>query len=233
MHVVFFDTETTGIQPKTDYIVEIAAYDPIRDQSFESLVKPPIPIPVEASNVHGITDDMVANAPTFAEVGMQFAQFCSEDALLIAHNNDAFDVHFLRIEFSRHNIALPQWKYLDTLKWARKYRPDLPRHALQFLREIYGVEKNNAHRALDDVIVLHQVLEKMKDDLDYPTIYELMQQGQQDPNISTMPFGKHQGIPLEQVPKSYLSWLQKSGALDKEENNNLRKRLVELELISA
>ncbi len=44
---------------------------------------------------------------------------------------------------------------------------DLPRHSLQFLREVYGIEKNNAHRALDDVVVLYEVFQKMVDDLSY------------------------------------------------------------------
>jgi len=233
MHVIFYDTETTGIRSESDFIIEIAAFDPIRQQTFESLIKPPISIPAEATNIHHITNEMVADAPSFAEVGKKFIDFCTEDALLIAHNNDAFDVHFLRAEFKRSSLELPNWKYLDTLKWSRKYRPDLPRHALQFLRELYQIEKNNAHRALDDVIVLHQVFEKMKDDLDYSKVYELMQSHAPQKNVSAMPFGKHQGMPLEQVPKSYLSWLYKSGALDKEENEGLKKRLVELELISA
>ena len=94
---------------------------------------------------------MVKEAPLFKEVGPQFIEFCSGDVILIAHNNDAFDKLFLEAEFSRAGLPMPHWIFIDTLKWSRKYRTDLPRHSLQFLREAYGIEANQAHRALDDV----------------------------------------------------------------------------------
>lgn len=216
---IFYDTETTGIRSDKDRIVEIAAFDPTNNQSFVKLVKPGCPIPPEATAIHKITDDMVASEPDFSVVGVEFLKFCEGDVVLIAHNNDGFDLHFLRNEFARHNIPMPQLKFLDTLKWARRYRPDLPRHTLQFLREIYGIEANNAHRALDDVIVLHQVFAQMTDDLHIDEVYRLLNQPKP---ILHMPFGKHQGVPLKQVPKDYIQWLVSSGAFAKPENQELR-----------
>ena len=75
----------------------------------------------------------------------------------------------------RHVLELPNFTMFDTLKWARKYRPDLPRHSLQFLRQVYGVEKNRAHRALDDVMVLYEVFKLMVDDLPLEEALALMQ----------------------------------------------------------
>jgi DNA polymerase-3 subunit epsilon len=168
---------------------------------------------------------MVANALSFAEVGQAFINFCGKDAVLIAHNNDAFDRLFLDKEFERHSLSPHPWRYIDTLKWSRKYRPDLPKHALQYLREVFGIAANQAHRALDDVMVLQEVFSQMTGDLSLETILELMTQASQ---LSKMPFGKHQGKPLSEVPKDYVKWLNTSGAFDKKENEELMKAFEKL-----
>ncbi len=175
LYPVYYDTETTGIDSTNDRIIELAAYAPLSKKTFVSLINPQMPIPPEATNIHHITDEMVKEAPTFAEVGKDFATFCTEEGLLIAHNNDAFDKLFLEKEFMRNSLSLPTWKYLDTLKWARKYRYDLPKHSLQYLREVYGIPSNQAHRALDDVVVLHQIFSQMTDDLTWDQIISLLQ----------------------------------------------------------
>jgi DNA polymerase-3 subunit epsilon len=225
---IFYDTETTGIRAERDRIIEIAAYDPIEQRTFEMLVNPGIPIPKEASAIHGISDEMVAESPSFAVIGQEFVDFCTGDVVLIAHNNDNFDVHFLKHEFSRHELEMPEWKFVDSLKWARRYRPDLPRHPLQFLRELYGIQQNNAHRALDDVIVLHQVFTRMTDDLTIEQVYGLLNIPR---TVTHMPFGKHQGTPLAAIPKDYLRWLAESGAFEKAENQELRRSLETLNLL--
>ena len=219
MRAIYYDTETTGLSFDNDRVVEIAAYDQERDKSFVELVNPGIPIPAEATSVHNITNDMTAKADNFAAVGKRFIEFCDGDVVLIAHNNDAFDINFMFKEFARNNLIMPDWKFLDSLKWARRYRYDLPKHNLQFLREEYGIEANNAHRALDDVKVLYQIFKTMTDDLPIPTVYALMKQPRL---VLRMPFGKHKGKPLKEVPKNYVSWLSSNGALDKEENKQLR-----------
>lgn len=228
---IFYDTETTGIRAEKDHIIEIAAYDPVKNLTFEKLVNPGRPIPPDATAIHHITDAMVADQPAFDVVAKQFCDFCSGDVVLIAHNNDGFDIHFLRTEFSRHNMTMPEaWKFLDTLKWARRYRSDLPRHTLQFLREIYGVAANNAHRALDDVIVLHKVFSQMTDDLHISTIYNLINKPRE---LQHMPFGKHQGQPLAKIPKDYLKWLTGTGAFDKPENQELKACFIKLGLLES
>ena len=155
----------------------------------------------------------------------QFTNYCGEEAILIAHNNDAFDKLFLQFEYQRAKLPLPQWRYFDTLKWSRKYRSDLPRHSLQFLRETYGIAANQAHRALDDVHVLHQIFTRMTDDLPIETILNLIDQKTQ---IVRMPFGKHAGKNLSDLPKDYIVWLKGSGALDKKENDALREALEQV-----
>jgi DNA polymerase III subunit epsilon len=222
---IYYDTETTGIKPGKDRIVEIAAFDPERDLRFCTFTNPECPIPPEATAITHITDEMVKDAPRIKEALAAFAEFCSGEVVLIAHNNDAFDKPMLEAEFLRAGLPMPSWMFLDTLKWSRKYRSDLPRHSLQFLREAYGIEANQAHRALDDVLVLYQIFSRMVDDLTLKQILEAMSQS---PQVVRMPFGKHAGKPLSEIPKDYVAWLAQNGALDKKENAQLRETFEKL-----
>lgn len=230
MKPIYYDTETTGIRPDKDRIIELAAYDATTGRTFQSLINPGMPIPQEATSIHGITDDMVLSSPSFAEVGRSFAEFCGPDAALIAHNNEAFDKLFLQAEYKRHQLEMPAWPMIDSLKWARKYRSDLPRHHLQFLRQIYGIPENQAHRALDDVMVLYQVFSILIDDLSMETVLELLSSSS---TIQHMPFGKYQGKPLKEIPPDYIAWLKQQGALDKPENANLKQTFKQLGLLTV
>ncbi len=225
---IYYDTETTGVKPDRDRIIELAAYDPVNEKNFTSLINPNMPIPPESTAIHNITDDMVKSAPTFKEVAENFVAFCEGDVVLIAHNNDSFDRPFLEYEFQRHEVHLPTWTYLDSLKWARKYRPDLPRHTLQHLREIHEIPANQAHRALDDVIVLHKVFSSLIDDLSIEKALELLSATS---TIRNMPFGKHKGTPLQEMPKHYIGWLNTNGAFDKPENAELKSALEKIGML--
>ena len=229
MRTIFYDTETTGVRPGKDRVIEIAAYDPGnspgQEKSFCTLTNPACPIPPDSTAISGITDEMVASAPPIREALTSFLEFCSGDVVLIAHNNDAFDKLFLEAEFQRAGLEMPQWTFIDSLKWSRKYRSDLPKHSLQFLREAYGISANQAHRALDDCIVLQQIFSRMVGDLKPNQILGLLSQ---TPKIVRMPFGKHAGKNLTEVPKDYIAWLAGSGALDKPENALLRDTFAKL-----
>lgn len=229
MRAIFYDTETTGLRAKNDRVIELAAYDPELDKTFETFIHPGGPIPPEVTAIHGITDQMVKDAPSFADVALDFMKFCEGDVVLIAHNNDTFDVHFLRAEYERSGFQMPEWKFLDSLKWARRYRPDLPSHKLQTLRELYGIAENRAHRALEDVKVLTKVFFSMIGDLTISQVYSLLNKPRA---LQHMPFGKYQGKPLKELPRDYLQWLAGSGAFDKPENHDLKASLRQLGLIS-
>ncbi|PCI78169.1 DNA polymerase III subunit epsilon [Candidatus Aerophobetes bacterium] len=217
---IYYDTETTGVNTREDRIVEIAAFDKTNNTTFSFLVNPSMPIPPGASNVHHITDSMVKDAPTFDVIGKKFTEFVGENGILVAHNNDGFDLPLLKSEYARHGIEMPNAIFLDSLRFARKYRPDLPRHTLQHLREHYGFPANNAHRALDDVIILEQVFSTMIDDLSPSQVYELCMKKQE---VKTMPFGKHRGKLLSKVPKNYVKFLLDNGAFDKPQNEELKE----------
>jgi DNA polymerase-3 subunit epsilon len=224
LRAIYYDTETTGIKADRDRVIEIAAFDPVTGRTFEKMINPGCPIPAEATAIHHITNEMVQDCPSFGEIAAEFIEFCEGDVVLVAHNNDGFDIHFLRNEFSKAGMSFPPiWKFMDSLKWARRYRPDLPRHTLQFLRETYGYPSNNAHRALDDVIVLHQVFTSMIDDIAIDKVYALLNVQKE---IQHMPFGKHQGKPFKLIPKDYVVWLATSGTFDKPENQQLRECFI-------
>lgn len=227
---IYYDTETTGIRNDKDRIIELAAYDPVENRTFCKFINPGIPIPPETSAIHHITNEMVKDAPFFPTIAEEFVAFCPTNTVLIAHNNDAFDKLFLEQEFKRAGVSLPAFLYIDTLKWARKYRSDLPRHTLQSLREVYGFAENQAHRALDDVVMLHQIFSVMIDDLSIEKIIELLSV----PTVLVkMPFGKHQGKALSDVPKDYVAWLNNSGAFDKAENQQLKENFEKLGLLAT
>lgn len=228
---IYYDTETTGVRSDKDRIIEIAAFNPVDNTTFVHFINPGMLIPKEATAIHHITDEMVANAPSFREVGEKFLAFCPPTAVLIAHNHDAFDRLFLEAEFKRAELSLPTFPSIDTLKWARKYRSDLPRHTLQNLREVYGFPANNAHRALDDVIILHQVFSAMIDDLSMEQVLELLSAAPKP--LNRMPFGKYQGKAFSEIPKSYITWLASSGAFDKPENEPLKQALQQLQLFPS
>jgi len=107
--LVALDTETTGMDPTRDRIVEFAGvklHPDGRRETFRTLVNPKEPIPPEASHVHGITDDTVRDAPTFAETAREIILFLA-GADLAGYNIHRFDLPILRAELERCDMELP------------------------------------------------------------------------------------------------------------------------------
>lgn len=102
---LFIDTETTGLDNKAE-IVEIAIVDMDENIIFETLIKPSVPIPAQATAIHGITNDMVSSAPSFADVFNQVVEICSDKKLVFY--NAAFDMRVIRqsLPESSHNVFL-------------------------------------------------------------------------------------------------------------------------------
>lgn len=224
MHFVFYDLETTGLNIGSDKTVEIAAYHMAEKTSFSSFIDPGMPIPSEATRIHGITNEMVSGCASFNTVFLQFIEFCGKDAILVAHNNNRFDQPFMLAEANSHGITIPPWEYIDSLLWARKYRRDLPNHALQNLRNFYAIPPLQEHRALDDVLILATIFEKMTKGLSPEQVLTLAKQEGE----FRMPFGKYQGRHLDDVPESYLVWLEKKGALEDPQNSKIKEHLLSI-----
>jgi len=166
---IVFDTETTGLDPSGDRLVEIGALKiidgKITDQYFETFINPGMSIPFMASNINKITDDMVADAPSDTEVWKDFKEFIGEDSVLIAHNAE-FDMGFIRALCDREGLTqgdVPEC--ICTLKMSRTIFKGEKGHTLKKCAERMGVEYDTekAHRALYDVQVTAQVFQKMVD----------------------------------------------------------------------
>jgi DNA polymerase III subunit epsilon len=121
MQYIAFDIETTGFLPRVDQIVEIAAVKFIdfkAVEAFSSLVNPKIPIPLGAGRVHGITDEMVKDAPMIDSVLANFSAFCAGTPM-VAHNAP-FDTEFIKADIEKFETSGPTGPILDTCAMARK-----------------------------------------------------------------------------------------------------------------
>ena len=145
---VAFDTETTGFSPKNDRIIEIGAVkfrgngDILAVTNW--LINPGMPVPFYATEVNGITTEMVIDAPVFSTVWPAFSAFC-KDGILLAHNA-TFDVGFLRAEFERSGITPPALPVIDTLSLFRRWFPQAKSHALEPLAAYLGIHGETHHR---------------------------------------------------------------------------------------
>ena len=160
---VVFDLETTGLSPITDTIIEISAIKvkkgTIQDQ-FSTLVNPNRPIPYAATQVNGITDRMVADAPALKDALESFLAFIG-DEVLVGHNIHSFDMKFLNCamqEFYRRDLGND---YIDTLYMARRWVKELARHRLIDLAAHFHLSTQGAHRALNDCVMNQKCYEEM------------------------------------------------------------------------
>lgn len=158
---VIFDLETTGTSPQNCAITEIGAVKykngKIYDE-FCTFVNPEMPIPEKIVEITGITDEMVKDAPTIAQVYDKFMEFCG-DAVLVAHNA-AFDVSFLRAASEKLQKLL-KVTYLDTVAVSRYVNNDLNKHTLDSVAKYFDLGDFNHHRASDDARMLAMIFDKM------------------------------------------------------------------------
>ena len=168
---VIFDLETTGTSCRSDEVVEISAVKVVSGEivdEFSTLVNPGMPIPYYASEVNGITDDMVADSPTFEGVLRNFLEFVG-DAVLVGHNIHTFDMKFIQRDAQRYFGKSIGNDYIDTLQLARVYLPQLSHHRLVDLADYYGIDAEGAHRALNDCRMTQQVFEKLRLEMENPS----------------------------------------------------------------
>lgn len=158
---VIFDLETTGISCNNDAVIEISAVKVKNGKvvdEFSTLVDPERPIPFYASQVNGITDDMVEGSPVFEEALEAFLKFAG-DAVLVGHNIAAFDMKFINRDAWEYWNKKIGNDYVDTLRMARECLPQLKHHKLTDLASHYGLSVAGAHRALNDCLMNQKVFE--------------------------------------------------------------------------
>lgn len=159
-----FDTETTGLYPVNDRVIEIGAVrfskDGVQDQ-YSQLINPEMPMPYMAMKVNGITDTMLYKQPLFRDIYPQFKNFI-QDSILIAHNT-RFDISFINTELEKAQLPelkAPHVPAYDTVRLAQKCYPHLRKFNLQYLASVLIIPVYSAHRALDDARVCMEIFLK-------------------------------------------------------------------------
>lgn len=165
---VVVDLETTGATSSSDAITEIGAVKVRGGEvlgEFATLINPQTSISPFISRLTGITNAMVAQAPSIAATLPSFLEF-AHGAVLVAHNAP-FDLGFLRAASERHGLEWPRFRTVDTVALARKVVPrgEVPNHKLATLAQLFRAATPPTHRALDDaratVDVLHGLLARL------------------------------------------------------------------------
>jgi DNA polymerase-3 subunit epsilon len=186
LRLVSIDTETTGRDPAVDRIVELACViwqDGAIVERKAWLVNPERTIPKEASDVHGITDELVQGKPTFAEV-VDDVLASMAGAVPLAHNAE-YDRTVLLAELARIGRASAEppavrkaVDWVDSLVWARELHKLEKSRALGEVCQRLGIEIPRAHRALDDAEAALKVMLAFSVDVRVPRTYGALMQEQ-------------------------------------------------------
>lgn len=225
--LLFFDLETTGLDTERDRVIEFAGIKVFPDKTqerFESFINPERPIPAEVTQLTGITNEMVADAPTFQEL-MPALQKLMKDADLAGYNVINFDIPMLESEFKRCSTPMPGpagRSVIDPLEILKKHEVRTLSWAHQFyLDEAPG----DGHRSMEDTETTMKVLRaqirkyelsgsvaEIQQEIRYPYLdggRRLKQEGDQ----ILINFGKYRGKALSyirQVDPEYISWMREN-----------------------
>ncbi|MEE0858090.1 MAG: PolC-type DNA polymerase III [Acutalibacteraceae bacterium] len=155
---ICFDIETTGLSPNKDRITEIGAVRVKNGEildTFSTFVNPQMPIPAKITQLTGISDDMVCNAPLEDVAVQSFFDFCGENAILVAHNAD-FDTSFIRNSSERSGLSY-NYTSIDTLAIAKSILRDIKDYKLNTIADYLRLGDFNHHRATDDAEMLAKI----------------------------------------------------------------------------
>lgn len=212
--IIFLDTETTGNEPKKDFLCQLAYKTD--GETFCELYKPSIPIPPEASAITHITNKHVADKPAFKE-SKDYKKIKSlledKNSVMVAHNNK-FDFEIIK------NEDITPANTICTLRVARALDKNnvIPQYRLQYLRYYLDIDiEAEAHDALGDVLVLEKLYERLlkkimdEDNLDEEQAIEKMIDISSRPSLMNMfNFGKYNGKTVADVARAdpgYLEWM--------------------------
>lgn len=157
---IIFDLETTGLDPHSEKITEIGACR-VRGgkvvDKFQTFVNPGRHIPENITELTGITDDMVKDAPVIDEAIKSFIEFTGNYPTLVAHNA-RFDCSFIDAAINSLGIKF-DYRSIDTVALCKKAFPELPKVKLNIVAEHLGFTDFNHHRAIDDAVMLSRIFE--------------------------------------------------------------------------
>jgi DNA polymerase-3 subunit epsilon len=228
--IAFFDLETTGVQVATDRIVEISILKVFPNGNKESktwLVNPTIPIPAETTAIHGITDEKVADEPTFKQLAPQISELI-HNCDLGGFNSNRFDIPLLAEEFLRVEIDfdMENRKAVDVQNIFHRLEQ-------RTLVAAYGFycdkDLTDAHSAEADTLATYEVLlaqiekyDELENNVDF--LAEFSQRGGKFADMAgfirhneqgkeVLSFGKYRDVTLEQIWKDnpgYFSWINQA-----------------------
>jgi DNA polymerase III epsilon subunit-like protein len=231
---ILFDTETTGNQEQ-DRIIQIGAMivnnkDDI--EVFDELCQAPVPISIEAMEVHNITPEVLTDKGLYDEtdIALKILELNKKENYLIAHNI-SFDLTMLEKEGFVNHYTL-----IDTLRCAKHLLPDSPNHRLQYLRYalgLYQIEKSEAdklgitikaHDAIGDVLVMKLLLSKLVrlTQENFPGVnpmQKLAELTQTPVLMKTFKFGKYKDREIAEVineDRGYINWMRSNLDLDED-----------------
>lgn len=225
--LVFFDVETTGIDPFHDRIIEIGAVKLFPDgtkKEYHQMINPGIPIPAGATTIHNITDDMVKDKPYFGDLAEELRDIFF-DADLGGYNVKIFDIPILTTEFKRVGLDL-DYETMNIVDAMAIFKIKEPRTLTAAYKKYCGKELENAHSAVADITATIEVLEgQITHYGDLPTTPEALHEFcfPKDPDAFdaegklrfvdgklTINFGKNRGKSLQELALNdpyYLEWI--------------------------
>lgn len=225
--ICFFDLETTGVDVAKDRIVEIAIFKVYPNGNKESktwLVNPEMKIPFFATQVHGITDEKVANEPTFKELSGQVYNMI-KDSDLAGFNSDRFDIPLLAEELLRAGVDFDMKNRVSVDVQTIFHK--MEERTLSAAYKFYcGQSLENAHSAEADTMATYEILKAQlerypelendmkslsefttrKKSVDFAGFIALNDKGEE-----IFSFGKHKGVLVEKVLEEepgYFGWIQ-------------------------
>ena len=225
--LAFIDLETTGVNLSTDRIVEIAIIKVLPDGTKsvkQKLINPQMPIPKSSSDIHGITNDKVKDAPTFKQVANELKQFI-DDSDFSGYNSNRFDIPLLMEEFLRVGITIDMTnrRMIDVQHIFHMMEKRTLGAAYKFYCE---KELHDAHSAEVDATATWKILEAQIDRYEHlgNTLDTILQfTGEEkfvdfarrfimDNDVEVFNFGKHKGRPVTEVLRTepqYYDWMMK------------------------
>jgi len=227
--ICFFDLETTGINTAKDRIVEmsIIRVEPDGNETVKTWrINPEMPIPVEASKIHGIYDDDVKDKPTFKEIAQEVFEMI-HDADLAGFNSNRFDVPLLAEELLRAGVDF-DLKTNHLIDIQNIFHKMEPRNLTAAYRFYCNGDLTNAHSAEDDTRATYEIFKAQIDKYeDLPKDMEALSrfsayfkaadfQGRivyNENNEEIINFGKYKGQKVSEVlqkDKGYFSWIMRA-----------------------
>ena len=172
MNFVAIDFETATSKYTSICSMGICVVENGRVAQRKSFLIRPVPLEFNSYNIkiHGITPDMVEDAPTFEELWPVIRPYL-EGRTVVAHNT-SFDVNALCATLDSLNITYPVFDYICTVKLSQKAYPDLPSHKLNAMADALGISFNH-HHAGDDAYVCARILMKIMEDFELKTLEDI------------------------------------------------------------